>query len=161
MAQEVQIGQAGTGRVRSFAVGLGLTVITFSIYYFFWYYLLNDELKDVGIEHDDEKLAQSSPAASLAAVLIGGVLIVPPMLSVYNFGHRIKRAERLVGVPQEDQLNPTLAFLTWLFGFLVLPAFYHYWYITKHQNQVVRAIGGLDYRDRLPVPPPIPQPQQP
>ena len=29
-------------------VGLLLTVVTFGIYYWFWYYLVNDELKDIG-----------------------------------------------------------------------------------------------------------------
>jgi hypothetical protein len=148
VAQAVQFSDAGAGKIRSFAVGLGLTVITFGIYYFCWYYLVNDELKDVGIARGDQKLAQSSPAASVAAVLLGGWLIVPPLLSVYNYGQRIKRAQRLVGIPQHEQINPTLAFLRSLFGILIVPLLIHFWYVTKHQDMVVRAAGGLDYNDR-------------
>jgi hypothetical protein len=142
MAEEVVFGDAGAGKLRSFGVGLFLTVITLGIYYWFWYYLVNDELKDIGVARDDQKLAGSSPAASVAAVTIGGWLFIPPLLSVYNYGQRIKRAQRLVGVPADEQINPTLAFLlSFPFGILIIPVFVHYWYVTRHQNRVVRAAG--------------------
>lgn len=144
MAQEVEFGKGAIGKIRSYWVGLGLTIITFGIYYFVWYYLMNDELKDVGIAKDDPNLAQSSPTNSVIAVLIGGIVIVPPLLSVYNYGQRIKRAQRLVGIERERTINPVTAFLL-LFpgGILVVPTFIHYWYVTKHQNAAVRAAGGL------------------
>ena len=62
MAEEVAFGDAGAGKLRSFGVGLFLTVITLGIYYWFWYYLVNDELKDIGVARGDQKLAGSSPA---------------------------------------------------------------------------------------------------
>lgn len=143
MAQEVEFGDGGAGKIRSFGVGLLLTIITLGIYYFFWYYLVNDELKDVGVARGDRKLAESSPALSVTAVLIGGWLIVPPLLSIYNYGNRIKRAQRLVNVPQSEQISVPVAFLTALFGVLVIPGLFHYWYVTKHQNRAVRAAGGM------------------
>ena len=144
MAQEVVFPKGGEGKVRSFWVGLGLTIITLSIYYFCWYYFVNDELKDIGRAFDDDNLGQSSPALSVTAVLIGGWLIVPPLLSIYNYGQRIKRAQRLAGIPREDQINPIAAFLL-MFpgGILVIPYFVHFWYVTKHQNSAIRAAGGL------------------
>lgn len=149
MAQEVEFGNGGEGKIRSFWVGLGLVIITLSIYAFCWYYFLNDELKDVGIAKNDQKLAQSSPALSVTAILLGGWLIVPPLLSVYNFGQRIKRAQRLVGIPRHDQINPIVAFLLYFPGiFLIVPYFIHYWYVTKHQNMTMLAAGGLPYTEK-------------
>ncbi|MGA9875574.1 MAG: DUF4234 domain-containing protein [Solirubrobacteraceae bacterium] len=146
MAQEVEFGKGGTGKIRSFWVGLGLAIVTLSVYYFCWYYFVNDELKDIGIVNDDQNLAQSSPAQSVLAVLIGGWLIVPPLLSVYNYGQRIKRAQRLVDIDRNEQINPTLAFLLYFpGGILIVPALIHYWYVTKHQNMALRAAGGLPH----------------
>jgi hypothetical protein len=144
MAQEVEFGRGAIGKVRSFWVGFFLTIITLGIYYYVWYYLLNDELKDIGIAKDDPNLAESKPAVSVAAVLLGGWLIVPPLISVYNFGQRIKRAQRLCGIEMDKTINPVTAFLL-LFpgGLLIIPAFIHYWYVTKHQNAAVLAAGGV------------------
>lgn len=144
MAQEVEFGSGGIGKVRSFWVGLGLTVITFGIYYYVWYYLINDELKDIGIAKGDQNLAQSSPAMSVVAVLIGGFVLVPPLISVYNTGNRIRRAQLLCGIDRNRAINPVAAFLlVFPGGLLIVPAFIHYWYITKHQDAAVRAAGGL------------------
>ncbi len=152
MAQEVEFigGGAGEGKVRSFWVGLGLSVVTLGIYYYVWYYLINDELKDIGITKDDQSLAQSSPAMSVFAVLVGGMVIVPPFISIYNTGNRIKRAQRLAGIDRGRTINPVLALLlAFPGGLLVIPAFVHYWYITKHQNAAVRAAGGLPPWDEV------------
>jgi len=145
MAQEVALGTAGSGKVRSFGVGFGLTVITLGIYYWFWYFYVNDELRDIDISRNDPTLANSRPARSVTAVILGGFLIVPPFLSVYNYGRRIERAERLVGISAAERINPALAFLL-LFpgGILVIPALAHYWYVTKHQDLAVRAAAGPD-----------------
>jgi len=144
MAHEVDIGRGSTGKLRSFWVGFGLTIVTFGIYAFCWYYFVNDELKDVGAEKDDQSLAQSSPTTSVVALLVGGLVIVPPFLSVYNYGQRIKRAQRLAGVPREQQINPVAAFLLFFPGSLILiPYLFHYWYVTKHQNIALRAVAGL------------------
>ncbi|HKG02519.1 MAG TPA: DUF4234 domain-containing protein [Conexibacter sp.] len=144
MAQEVDIGPGATGKIRSFWMGFFLTVVTLGIYAPCWYYFVNDELKDIGAERDDQSLASSSPAMSVVAILIGGAVIIPPFLSVYNYGQRIKRAQRLSGVPREQQINPTAAFLLWFPGaLLVVPYFIHYWYVTKHQNLALRAVASL------------------
>jgi drug/metabolite transporter (DMT)-like permease len=146
MAQEVEFGNGAVGKIRSFWVGFGLTILTLGIYYFCWYYFVNDELKDVGIDKDDQNLAHSSPAMSVTAVLFGGIIIVPPLLSVYNYGQRIHRAQRLGGIPRAEQINPVTAFLLYFPGsFLIVPYFIHFWYVTKHQNMAMRAAGGLPY----------------
>jgi hypothetical protein len=144
MAQEVEFGSGGLGKVRSFWVGLGLTIVTFGIYYYVWYYLINDELKDIGIAKGEQNLAQSSPAMSVVAVLVGGFVLVPPLISVYNTANRIRRAQLLCGIDRNRAINPVLAFLlAFPGGVLIIPALIHYWYITKHQDAAVRAAGGL------------------
>jgi hypothetical protein len=144
MAQEVEFGTGGEGKIRSFWVGLGLTAVTLGIYGVCWYYFVNSELKDIGQAKEDQHLAQSNPMLSAIAIFIGGYLIIPPLLSVYNYGQRIKRAQRLGGVDRAQQINPTVAFLL-LFpgGLLVIPYFIHFWYVTKHQNAALRAAAGL------------------
>lgn len=153
MAQEVEFGRGAIGKVRNFWVCTGLAIITLGIYYYFWYYLLNDEQKDIGIAKDDPNLAGSNPMMSVVAVLIGWIIIVPPLISVYNFGARIKRAQRLVGIAAEETINPVLAFLLYFpGGILIIPVFFHYWYVTKHQNAAVKAAGGLPpFGDPVPV----------
>jgi Domain of unknown function (DUF4234) len=143
VAQEVVFSKGGEGKIRSFAVGAGLTIITFGLYSPCWYYLVNDELRDIGREKNDEGLAQSSPALSVTALIVG-FLYIPWLLTAYNYGNRIKRAQRLCGIPRDQQINPTIAFLLLFPGmFLVIPYFLHYWYVTKHQNAAVLACGGL------------------
>jgi hypothetical protein len=144
MAQQVEFGRGAIAKVRSFWVGLGLSVITLGIYYYVWYYMLNDELKDIGIAKDDPNLAQSSPTNSVIAVTLGSLIFVPSVISVYNFGARIKRAQRLVGIEASETINPTLAILLLFPGaILIVPAFAHYWYVTKHQNAAVLGAAGL------------------
>jgi hypothetical protein len=71
------------------------------------------------------------------------VVFVPPLLSVYNYGQRIKRAQRLVGIPANQQINPVLAFLlVFPLGILIVPSLIHYSYVTKHQNRAVGAAGS-------------------
>ncbi len=108
--------------------------------YYWWYFYLNDELRDIGRSYGDPELGSSKPINSLMAVLFGGLLILPPYISVYRFGKRINRAEMLVGIPESDRINPVWAFLL-LFplGLLVIPAFMHYAMVTRHQDMVVRA----------------------
>jgi len=140
MAEHVEFADGGTGKIRSFWVGILLVIVTLGIYYWFWYYLVNDELKDIGVSRGDQKLAGSSPGLSLTAVLIGWIIIIPPLISVYNYGARIQRAQGLVGVPQTERISPVLAFLLYFpGGLLIIPTFIHYWYVTKHQDVAVRA----------------------
>ena len=140
IAKEIDISTASSARIRSFWVGFALSVLTLGVYGLFWYYFVNDELKDVGSAKGDDNLAQSSPMTSVIAIFIGGWLIVPPFLSIYNYGLRIKRAQRLGGVPVRDQINPMVAFLLYFPGlFLVIPYFAHFWYVTKHQNAALLA----------------------
>lgn len=110
-------------------------------------------MKSIGAERDDPNLASSSPTNSVAALILGFWWVVPAALTVYNYGQRIKRAQRLVDVPKERQIDPTLAFLLYFPGMLiVIPLFAHYWYVTKHQNMTLRGFAGLPLDGELETP---------
>ena len=143
-AGEVELNVDGIGKIRSFGIGFLLTVFTLGIYHYVWWYLINDELKDVGIATGDQKLAQSSPTNSVIAILIGWLVIVPPIISIYNTAMRIKQAQRLCGIESTQTINPTLALLL-IFpgGILVIPALIYYWYMTANQNAAIRAAARL------------------
>src|SRR5438477_13099173 len=98
MAQEVEIGNNGEGKIRSFWVGFGLSAITLSLYGLCWYYFVNDELKDIGQARHDQHLAQSSPRMSVTALRLCGYSIIRPLLAVANAGPRDMPAHTPPGV---------------------------------------------------------------
>ena len=73
---------------------LGLSFITIGIYYFYWYYKVNDEIRRY--EKDDSV----RPGIALLAVTLGWLIIVPPFISVYNTSKHIVRMEERAGVAQ-------------------------------------------------------------
>jgi hypothetical protein len=78
---------------------LGLSVITFGIYWFFWYYKINDEIR----RFQDDNVR---PGMALLAVTLGWFIIVPPFISVYNTSLHIVQMEKRAGIQQE--LSPAL-----------------------------------------------------
>jgi hypothetical protein len=141
MAQTVQLGAGVTGKIRSFWGFVGLNIITLGIYYYFWYFNINEELKEIGRAKGDPELAGSSPVNSLMAILFGWIIIVPPFISIYRTSKRIKRAEKLGGV--SDTLHPGLTFiLIFPLGILVIPAYIATYMIIKHQNRALIAASG-------------------
>lgn len=125
---QIELAAGGIAKVRSFGAGFALSVITLGFYHYFWWYFINDELRDIGIARGDQKLATSNPTNSVIAILIGGIAIVPPLISIYNTAARIGRAQRRCGIAHADTINPTLALLlVFAGGLLIVPAFVYYW----------------------------------
>jgi hypothetical protein len=92
MSTPPAIGQAPLPKRRNpFAVWLGLPLITLGIYSLVWYYKVNDETRF-------NPTTKVNPAASLLTLMFGGILIVPPFVSVYNTGTRIAQAQRAAGL---------------------------------------------------------------
>jgi hypothetical protein len=82
---------ARAGKRRNiFAVWLGLPIITLGIYRFVWYYKINREARDMGVD--------SNPTNSLMAFLFGWIIIVPPLVSIYRTGGRIAEMQRRAGL---------------------------------------------------------------
>jgi hypothetical protein len=102
---------------------LGLSFLTLGIYYFYWYYQVNDELRR--FEHDES----ISPVRSLMAVLFGWIIIVPPFIALWNTATHIERAERRVGVTAS--IEPVLVLVFQIVFSLVNPP-----YMQDHMNRI-------------------------
>ena len=122
---------------------LGLTVITFGIYAFYWYYMINDELRR--FERDET----ISPTRSLMAVLFGWIIIVPPFIALYNTAKHVQSAERRLGV--QPQLEPALVIVIMLIISIANGV-----YIQEHQNRIWDRAGGAVPPPPPPVLPPTP-----
>jgi hypothetical protein len=79
---------------------LGLSIITLGIYWFYWYYKINDEIRH--FQKDDNV----RPGIALLAVTLGWLIIVPPFISVYNTSLHVVQMEQGAGIQQE--LSPAL-----------------------------------------------------
>ena len=122
MAKTVEI--QGQSYLRRDPLGvLGLTFITFGIYFFYWYYKINDELRRY--EHDET----ISPARSLMAVLFGWLIIVPPFIALYNTGKHVQSVEQAKAI--QPQLEPALVIVLFL-----LLAIANGLYIQEHLNRI-------------------------
>jgi Domain of unknown function (DUF4234) len=83
---------------------LGLSFVTLGIYWLYWYYKVNDEIRR--FEKDDTV----RPGIALLAVTLGWFLIVPPFISVYNTSLHVARMEdrARISAPLSPALNVVL-----------------------------------------------------
>lgn len=102
---------------------LGLTVITLGIYFFYWYWKINDELR---LYKRDESI---NPTRSLMAMLFGWLIIVPPFIAMYNTAKHVQDAEQRLGV--QPQLEPALTIV-----FLLIVAIGNTVYVQEHLNRI-------------------------
>jgi amino acid transporter len=131
----------GERYLRRDALGVAvLSVITLGIYFFYWYYKLNDEarryLRDESIR----------PGIALLAVLLGWIVIVPPFVSGYRTAERVLRMQERSGAVAK--MSPVIALILMLFVGIVYP-----WYLQAGVNDVWDAAtsGGSG---AAPLPPP-------
>jgi uncharacterized membrane protein YjgN (DUF898 family) len=121
---------------------LGLTVITLGIYFFYWYWKVNDELS--AFEHDDS----ISPTRSLMAILFGWLIIVPPFIAIYNTAKHIQNAEQRREI--QPLMEPALAIV-----FLLIVSIANGLYFQEHLNRLWdRASGDAPNRPDTPTEPP-------
>ena len=116
---------------------LGLSFLTLGVYFFVWYYKINDELRRA---ENDEGI---SPIRSLMAMLFGWLIIVPPFIAMYNTAKHVQSLETRRGVGQtvEPALTVVLMFL-FSFGNGI--------YVQEHLN---RAWGTSSARTPVPTDP--------
>jgi hypothetical protein len=130
VAEEVQIvGTRDQAKIRNPLGVVGLSLVTLGIYYFIWYFKVNNELSNLGESRGTDELG-TAPTKSLLAMVPGFVLIVPPFVSLWNTCQRINRGQHLTG--EGVGLNPPLAFvLSVLLGpvgmFLMQGSLNHIW----------------------------------
>ncbi len=109
---------------------LGLSFITLGIYWFYWYYTINDEIRR--FEKDDTV----RPGIALLAITLGWLIIVPPFISVYNTSKHVVRMEEGLGIQQ--QLSPALNVILLLVVGIAIPA-----YTQEHLNRVWDSAGRI------------------
>ena len=102
---------------------LGLTVITLGIYFLYWYWKINDELR---LYKRDESI---SPTRSLMAMLFGWLIIVPPFIAMFNTSKHVQDAEQRLGI--QPQLEPALTIV-----FLLFVAIGNTIYVQEHLNRI-------------------------
>ena len=112
------------------------TILTLGIYYLYWYYAINRELKDFGRTRD--KALDISPGWALIAIWLGWFLIVPPFVSAWRTAKRVHRAEELAGIESQHRINHVLGFVLFIVGFVVFPV--EVFYFQTHLNRLWRHV---------------------
>jgi hypothetical protein len=126
---EVKItGSEATARIRNPWAVFGLAIATFGIYYLYWYYQANRELKDFGVGRH--------PFVSVLAIVPGALLIVPPFVSWWRFVGRLQEAEVRAGAP--GRIDHGLAIALYVVGVFLLPI--ELVYTQQHLNDVWRQL---------------------
>lgn len=105
MATTVVVGNQSFKRRNPLAVWLGLPLITLGVYYFVWWYKINNEARRF---LDDPTI---NPGLSVVAVTLGALVIVPPLVSAYGTTARIARMQERAGIPPGARANPWIAVL--------------------------------------------------
>ena len=124
---------------------LGLSFITLGIYFFYWYYKVNEEIQR--FEHDES----ISPVRSLMAILFGWIIIVPPFIAMYNTAKHVRSVEDRMGI--QPALEPALVIIL-----MLLFSIGNGLYIQEHLNRIWdRAAGtvpgALPAHGETPLPP--------
>ena len=122
---------------------LGLSFITFGIYWWYWYWAINDELRR--FERDET----IRPGIALLAVTLGWFLIVPPFISMYNTSLHVVKDQQRLGIAQ--QLSPAINVILLLFIGIATGI-----YTQEHLNRVWDAARGTS--PSSPPPAPLPPP---
>lgn len=113
MAEVVQIqGASSTAKIRNPLGVVALSFVTLGIYFLFWYYFVNREMRDLGEARGTSECG-TSPLTSLLAITLGALIIVPPFVSIYRSFKRMNEASRLTGAG--DGFDAGLGILIWIF----------------------------------------------
>ena len=103
-----------------------LSIVTLGIYYLVWYYKVNREVRDFGQaltrRRMDPSLAERtnvSPGGAVVAITLGGLLIIPPFISTWRTGNRIRAAQEGAELP--DPMSVGAFFVLYLLALVFLP----------------------------------------
>jgi Domain of unknown function (DUF4234) len=134
MANDVAInGGQATAKVRSPWLVLLFGVLTFGVYFLFWWYFANREMADLGRARKADGLGDA-PGLSLFAYIVGGIVVIPSIWTTVTTTRRVQRAQRLtIGGAFNGWAAAVLIVLT--FGFAT-PV-----YLQHQLNKVWRSRG--------------------
>ena len=159
MAEEIVLANS-TDRVklRNPLGVVGLSLITLGIYYIFWWYFINREMRDFGRARNTD-LGQN-PGNSVLAITLGALIIVPALVSLWRTSDRIQRSQETAGV-ERGANGPIIFILLLLIGPVGI------WYAQSELNKAweAQASGGPPSlpatEQAAPAPPAAPAPAQP
>ena len=161
MAEELQIGGTGeTAKIRNPLGVVALSIVTIGIYYVFWWYFINREMRDLGRARNRD-LGQS-PGQSVLAITLGALIIVPALVTLWRTSARIESSQEAVGLSNRAS-GPIIFILLLLIGPVGI------WYAQSELNKAWEAQrsgggGGLPQPEAAaqpagtpPPPPPAPE----
>jgi hypothetical protein len=144
MAKTVHV-RGAEAKLRSPWGIFALTLVTFGLYFIFWYYRINRELNAFGRSFGEPNPLRVTPGVALLAVTVGGLLIVPPFVSAFRTFKRIRRAQELAGV--REPMSPGLAFVLFLIGLILFPV--EMVYSQSHLNRLWRHVAAEQEKELL------------
>ena len=134
MAEEIQIQGAGsTAKERNPLGVVGLSIITLGIYFVFWWYFINREMRDLGRARNAD--LGESPGNSVLAITLGALIVVPAIVTMWTTSARIENAQEAVGMDRRVS-GPIVFILLLLIGPVGI------WYAQSELNKVWAAQGG-------------------
>ena len=161
MAEELQLGGTGaTAKIRNPLGVVALSIVTIGIYYVFWWYFINREMRDLGRARNRD-LGQS-PGQSVLAITLGALIIVPALVTLWRTSARIESSQEAVGLGNRVS-GPIIFILLLLIGPVGI------WYAQSELNKAWEAQrsgggGGLPQPEAAaqpagtpPPPPPAPE----
>jgi hypothetical protein len=114
MAEEIAIANSGErAKLRNPLGVVGLSIITIGIYYVFWWYFINREMRDLGRARGTD-LGQN-PGNSVLALTLGALIIVPALVTLWRTSDRIQRSQEVSGV-ERPASGPIIFILLLLIG---------------------------------------------
>src|SRR5215213_319922 len=142
MAEEVAIaGTEARAKLRNPLGVVGLSIITIGIYYCFWWYFINREMRDFGGARNTD-LGQN-PGNSVLALTLGALIIVPAIVTLWTTCDRIQRTQETAGV-ERPASGPIIFVLLLLIGPVGV------WYAQNELNKAWQAQAGAGSGASLP-----------
>jgi len=143
MAEEVAIaGTESRAKLRNPLGVVGLSIITIGIYYVFWWYFINREMRDFGRARGTD-LGQN-PGNSVLALTLGALIIVPAIVTLWTTCDRIQRTQETAGV-ERPASGPIIFILLLLIGPVGI------WYAQNELNKAWNAQAGAGSAASLPA----------
>ncbi len=145
-AEPIQIqGSDYQGKVRTPIITVALTIVTLGIYGIVWYFKVNKEMAEIGQAKGTEECG-TNPTTSVLALVPGGLIIVPALVSYWNACKRLQKTNQITGAG--DSMEPPLLWLLWI---LISPVAIYIFQSNMNKALEAQAAGGAAQIPATPV----------
>jgi hypothetical protein len=134
MATVLQPSEGVEVKLRRPSAVAALSVVTLGIYPIVWYYKVNREMRDFGAGRGDSRLAASRPWSSVVAMTVGGLIVIPRIVTFVRTVGRMQAVERIATGASRPASGLTVA----LVGAVILPLG-----VQVHRIGVYLALAGV------------------